>query len=274
MTLAAVIGWSAAVLAGSIALSLHRAATIRAELLGRACHELRGPISAVGLGVALCARTGTLPPERLRAIELELGRASLALDDLGLQQDRSGDRGPFLRLRRRRHDRHRPADEMVDLAALLEDSVEAWRAAASGREIRLELPAGFAATVAGSRLRLAQASGNLIANAIEHGAGRIDVLVRQCGATARIEVLDAGSGLPATVAQLMGDRRSLGLLSRVRHCRVPPAAAGTRGRGLRIVHTVAATHGGRVFSAPAQRGARLVLELPLAQASVADRRAA
>ncbi len=261
-------------LTGAIVLSMHRAAATRAELLSRACHELRGPISAIGLGVALCARTGTLPPERLRAIELELGRASIALDDLALGRRRQARRRLLVALGSLPRDRHETTEELVDLVALLEDSVEAWRAAASDREIRLELPAGFAATVAGSRHRLAQASGNLIANAIEHGAGTIEVLVRQFGATVRIEVLDAGGGLPAPVAELTRDRRAFGPLTLARVRGRSPVAGAARGRGLRVVCAVAADHGGRVFSAPAQRGARLVLELPVAPAPVADRRVA
>ena len=117
-------------LTGAIVLSMHRAAATRAELLSRACHELRGPISAIGLGVALCARTGTLPPERLRAIELELGRASIALDDLALGRRRQARRRLLVALGSLPRDRHETTEELVDLVALLEDSVEAWRAAA------------------------------------------------------------------------------------------------------------------------------------------------
>jgi signal transduction histidine kinase len=37
-----------------------------------------------------------------------------------------------------------------------------------------------------------------------------------------------------------------------------------RGHGLRIAAGVARAHGGRLISAPSDRGARMVLELPLA----------
>jgi two-component system sensor histidine kinase QseC len=100
----------------------------------------------------------------------------------------------------------------------------------------------------GDRLRLAQATGNLIANAIEHGGGT--VLVHGCCAQpgrARIEVIDTGPGLPAPVAEL----------TRRRH-----RGHGVRGRGLAIAAAVAASHGGRLAAAPSRRGARLVLELP------------
>jgi signal transduction histidine kinase len=101
----------------------------------------------------------------------------------------------------------------------------------------------------GERLRLAQATGNLIANAIEHGGGEISVR----GSLApehhrvRIEVVDAGPGLPAPVADL---------------ARRPRGGRGARGRGLAIAATIARDHGGRLAAAPSEHGARLVLELP------------
>jgi K+-sensing histidine kinase KdpD len=41
------------------------------------------------------------------------------------------------------------------------------------------------------------------------------------------------------------------------------AATGPHGHGLPVAASVAAAHGGRLLSAPSERGARLVLELPL-----------
>jgi signal transduction histidine kinase len=192
-----------------------------------------------------------LTAERSRAVELELGRAALALDDLtGACGARAGWRGQTL--------------ELVAVGPLLADSVEAWRPAARSRELRLDVPHGFSGLVAGSRVRLAQATGNLLANAIEHGAGTIDVQARIVERQVRVEVLDGGGGLPATVAELSGRRRSR------RHLQVGGrgkriSAQTERGNGLAIATAVAAAHGGRLFSAPSRRGARIVLELPLAE---------
>src|SRR5665811_1198982 len=72
----------------------------------RACHELRGPLTAVRLGVQLGARTGRLSAAQWRAIEGELDRAALALGDL----------------QGARHHRAAPlASGAVDLRALLSD---------------------------------------------------------------------------------------------------------------------------------------------------------
>src|SRR5438067_2225205 len=93
----------------------------------------------------------------LRMIDLELSRAALALDDL----DRAPGRG-------------RPESrwELVDVDELLVESVEAWCpvAAEQGVELQLAWP-GACAELWAERVRLAQAVGNLISNAIEHGGG-------------------------------------------------------------------------------------------------------
>ncbi len=216
----------------------------------RACHELRGPITAVRLGVQLGARTGELSVDRLRALDLELGRAGLALEDLA-------DPGSMLGPRRR---------EPVDLRAVAEESVLAWSASAElhARELALRWRTD-AVSVRGDRIRLAQILGNLLANAIEHGEGPITVTGRSGARRLLVEVRDEGPGLPAHVRTALAAPRA----------RRPLSRAGRRGdprhgHGLAIAAQIAALHGGSLTAAAggaagaAGPGARLVLELPLA----------
>ena len=227
------LGWLAASVAATIALHTWRSRERRLELVARACHELRGPMTAARLGLALGTRTAELSPARLRAVDLELERATLALADL---EDA------------RRLPRRPSGRQDVDVAALLEDSVEASLASAEQWGCEVELCwAGTPAWVWGDRVRLAQATRNLIANAIEHGGGVIEVRCGAEGAGVRVEVIDGGPGLPAPVAELV--RRAHG-------------GRGARGRGLAIAAAIAENHGGRLAAAPSERGARLVLELP------------
>lgn len=73
-----------------------------------------------------------------------------------------------------------------------------------------------------------------------------------------IEVRDEGAGLsPELRAWLERDGRPTRRGS-------PKPRGPRRGRGLMIVRSVAAAHGGRLAATPAEHGARLVLELPLA----------
>jgi signal transduction histidine kinase len=211
------------------------------ELVARSCHELRGPLSAARLGLALGQRGDGLASLTLRAIDLELERAALALDDLAGVHDPRNSGAP------RRHDRSDQAD--VDLHDVLAQSVEAWRATAltRGADLTLRWSDG-PAVVRGDRLRLAQATGNLIANAIEHGGGVVEVRGGGDDTTVRVEVIDGGPGLPAPVAELARRAR---------------AGRGARGRGLAIAAAIAEEHDGRLAAAPSERGARLVLELPV-----------
>jgi signal transduction histidine kinase len=237
LALALVLAAIATAAAVALSIELRR----RTEAVARACHELRGPLCAARLALAAGSRSGELTVSRLRSIDTELGRAGLALEDLGRarRRRRHGAGGlPFARV------------ERVELGELVAGSVEAWRASAAAGGVSLRArgqPGGRGGIVWGDRLRLAQAAGNLIANAIEHGGGRVEVGVSVRRGAVRLEVTDNGPGLPASVADL---------------CRRPRAGRGARGRGLAIAAMIAAAHGGRLSAAPSERGARLVLELP------------
>ncbi len=230
---AACAGWLTAGLVAAWWLLLHRAVNSRMEAVARACHELRGPLTAARLGLELGTRGVALSRSQLRAIHSELGRATLALDDLVV--------APEGRMAPR-------AVEPVDIGELVSDSVQAWRPAAAqaGVELRL-LCAPTLPPVRGDRLRLAQAAGNLIANAIEHGGSHVRVLGCTSGTGARIEVVDDGPGLPAPLSDIV--------------CRAR-RGRGAHGRGLAIATAIAAVHGGRLVAAPASSGAHLVLDLP------------
>ena len=215
-------GWLALLAWALGASALHLRGRRRLALATRAGHEVRGPLSAAQL-----ALDGLEPSARVDAIGLELQRAALALDDL------SG-------VRRR--------DEAVavDIAALLSDASEVWQARAAAHGATLVVEPGRAC-VLGDRMRLAQACGNLVANAIEHGGGHVRVRSCTAGGRVRIEVRDRGPGLPAPVGDLV-------IAARGRR--------SARGHGLAIVAAVAERHDGRLASLPATRGAHLVLELP------------
>ncbi len=235
-------GWALATAGLTGAGALLQALRRQRELVVRAVHEVRGPLTAIRLGLELEAREHGLDSAARAALGLELARAGIALEDLtraGAEPARP----------RRRAGPARPGRlERLDLARLVVECVAAGRplAAAAGVVLSAEEP-GEPVIVWGDRLRLAQALGNLIANAIEHGGGEVGVRLRPGPAGVRIEVSDGGPGLPAPVAEL---------------ARRPKAGRGARGRGLAIAAAIAERHHGRVAAAPSERGARVVLELP------------
>jgi len=232
------LAWAVAASASGMAALAWRELRRGRELVARACHELRGPLTAAHLALHAGARHGDAGA-RLAAIELELRRAGLALDDLAAARAgrRAGDR-----------------DEVVDVGALIAEQAAAWEAIAPvfGCSLRVA-PAAPAALVRGDRVRLAQAVGNLLANALEHGSGSVEIAARSIAGRVRIEVTDEGGGLPAPVADL---------------ARRPRAGRGGRGRGLAIASEIVARHGGRIVSAPSARGARIAIELPAGAAEV------
>lgn len=194
------------------------------ELAARARHEIAGPLHAAGLALHVARRE--TPSPRLAAVDLELRRAGLALDDLDAA--RAGRRA-------------RDAARTVDAGCLLAEQALVWQVAARDRGRTLRVIARSGLLVHADPVRLAQAVGNLLANAIEHGAGRIELRAEAEGARVRIEVADEGDGPPATI-------------------RRPRAGRGARGRGLAITADIAARHGGTL----ATRGARVAIELPRA----------
>lgn len=234
----AACGWLAVLAVAGLASRSHASLL---EAMARTCHELRGPLTAARLGLALGGGDAALAAPRVRAIDLELERAGLAIDDL----DR-------LSRRRLRPGTRCPAVshlEDIDLRALVARSAEAIRGSAASHGARVRLrPDAPAARVRADRLRLAQAVGNLLSNAVEHGGGDIEIVIGRDRRAARVEITDSGPGLPAPVAEL---------------ARRPRAGRGRRGRGLAIACAIADEHGGRLAAAPSDRGARIVLELPL-----------
>ncbi|MDA0182010.1 HAMP domain-containing histidine kinase [Solirubrobacter phytolaccae] len=224
-----------AALTASLLRSHHRLVRV-----ARASHELRGPISAVQLG--LHGLSGE--PARLAAIELELRRAGRALEDLVGARSRTG-------------------PERVDLAALVLEHEHAWATIARAHDARLHLAPPtvvlpFAigggdvrapATVHADPLRIAQACANLVANAAEHGHGEVRVRVRASLDRVAIEVRDDGPGLPVPLAAMTAPAR---------------LRRGRRGHGLAIAASIASSHGGRLSA----DGPRMTLELPAASTRV------
>ncbi len=235
----AATGWSVALAALAAVAYLRTLAARRFALVAEAAHELRGPLGAALLGLhgVVCDAAGA---RRVAAVELELRRAALALADL--------DAAPRGR---------RAADcaEPVDLRELLAGAIEVWRPLARSLASELHFDrTGPRIVVCVDRMRLVQAVGNLVANALEHGAGPVRVRLHVTRGHVRIEVRDQGPGLPGPVAALAGDAPH----------------AGRRGHGLAVADRVIRRHGGRLLTAPVSSGACVVAELPRADAAPRD----
>ena len=201
---------------------LGRART-RMEGVADAEHELRGALTAFGLGLERLSRD---PAARRVAWSLgsELDRARRALDDL------AGARGGDA--------------ERLALQRLARASAAAWSPAArrAGRRVELDWRAG-PVRVRADRGRVAQALGNLLSNAVEHGSGPVRLEARRSGGRVRLEVVNGIAGEPNGAAG--------------------GAVPAARGRGLRIAARAVESCGGTL--AVRRDDARLAaaIELPL-----------
>jgi signal transduction histidine kinase len=219
---AAVGGWA---LAGLLATG-HWRVRRRRELLARAAHELRGAAAVISLGVAGLRRE----PGGLRqalALEPHMDRLAAGLADLDAA--RSGRRASA-----------RPG--AVPLERVLRGTAAGWRPAArsAGRRLRFRWD-GAPAVVSADRGRLAQVLGNLVANAIEHGSGPVEVSGKRVGDRALVEVRDSG---PAGSA--------------------PRSRGADHGHGLRIAGEAVDEAGGTLTLERTSGGTLAAVELPLA----------
>ena len=132
----------------------------------------------------------------------------------------------------------------------------ARRADEAGRRIEVGDGAGLEARA--DRLRIDQAIGTLVDNALRYGAGTIVLSARRAGEVVEIHVTDEGEGFPPDFLPRAFERFS----------RAPGVRGDGSGLGLAIVATVAAAHGGSsgAVNRP-EGGADVWLTLPLSPPS-------
>jgi two-component system OmpR family sensor kinase len=210
-----------------------------------ASHELRTPLAILKTELELALRSGR-SPEELRAA---LGSAAVETDRLTqLAEDlltiAQTDRGE-LPVRTE----HIEAGEILDGVAIR----FARRADADGRELARESEVGLA--VRGDRLRLEQALGNLLDNALRYGKGPLELAAVGRDGSVELHVRDRGPGFPEEFRERAFER-----FSRAEAARSQDGS----GLGLAIVETIARAHGGEAHVENREGGgADAWLALPL-----------
>jgi signal transduction histidine kinase len=208
-----------------------------------ASHELRTPLALLRAELDLALRRPRSRDEleaAVRSAAEETERLSRLAEDLLLIA--RADQGSVpLRL------------ETVDVSLLLEDVRRrfAVRAQELGRALAVTSTVGLA--IEADPLRLEQALGNLVDNALVYGAGCVTLCAVDTGGAIELHVADEGSGFPPSFADRAFDR-----FSRADEARNAP---GT-GLGLAIVALVARAHGGNAVAGGGDGGADVWLSLP------------
>lgn len=157
------------------------------ERIARAEHELRGATAALTLACDAIRRNPDIPnPAEVIDVQLDRLRAGLA----ELAAARESGAPPC-------------APEPVELSSLARAASQPWRHAAFEWE-------GGPITAEVDRPRFAQALGNILANASEHGSGEVRVTGRAHDGGVRLQVRNRGRGLriASAAAEEMGGRLS------------------------------------------------------------------
>jgi two-component system OmpR family sensor kinase len=196
-----------------------------------ASHELRTPLANLKVELELALRRSRTPDEleaALRSAAVETDRlTSLAEDLLVLARAADG------RLPIRRDD--------IDLGALVDDVVKRFAGRAEERGITLATSSSVGGRARVDGVRVRQALGNLIENAMIHTpiGGRITVGIARSDGLITIAVADTGEGFPPGFME-----HAFEPFSRADAARSPDR--GGTGLGLAIVRVVAEGHGGTV----------------------------
>jgi signal transduction histidine kinase len=189
-----------------------------------ASHELRTPLALLRTELELALRRTRTREElehALRSAAEETDRLSSLAEDLLLVARADQRKLPV-----------RP--EQVHTSDLFERVAErfAVRATQLGRSVRI---AGEDVAVAADPVRVEQALGNLIANALAHGRGTVELSARRSNGHVELHVTDEGDGFPDAFVARAFDRFSRADDARGR---------GGSGLGLAIVDAIADAHGG------------------------------
>jgi two-component system phosphate regulon sensor histidine kinase PhoR len=235
---------------------LRRLQQIRAEFIDNLSHELRTPITTVGLLAETLARdaeaAGEGVPRRMREriskLEVETGNIAQMISELlDLARIESGGRPLLL--------------DDVDLGRVATESVDRLRLFSERQGIRLEVEVERNLPfVRGEASRLGQVFANLIHNAVKFSPpdSVVSVTVRSTGRAVEAAVADHGVGIAAADLPRIFERFFKADRSR--------AAGGGTGLGLAIARHIVDGHGGRLSVESREgAGATFTVSLPIAE---------
>lgn len=199
------------------------------RFVGDASHELRTPLANLKAELELAlrrSRTAKELEQALRSAAEETDRLARLAEDL-------------LVLARADGGRIRVSRELVDVSRLVGESAEAFAAPAAGQGVTIETLVLDGLRASLDPLRVRQALGNLLDNALRYTPrqGRVTIEANRADASLSIEIRDTGGGFPLQFLPEAFEPFS----------RADPARSrtdGGTGLGLAIVRVVAEAHGG------------------------------
>jgi len=223
----------------------------RRHLVAAVSHDLRTPLTSLRLlgdAVGDDIVDGLKRREYLDRMRTQIDTLGALIDDLfELSRLEAGDIGWSL--------------EQVPLGDLVDETVAAMRVQADAKRVTVSasLPPELAPARANPE-KLQRVLFNLIQNAIRHtpADGSVVVRAQQAQAAVEIEIADTGEGIAA-------DERERVFTAFYRGGGADAARTGDRsGLGLAVSRAIVEAHGGHIWVADSDQGARVRFSLPLA----------
>jgi signal transduction histidine kinase len=205
----------------------------RRDMLADVTHELRTPLTVIR-GEVEGMLDGVYPTDetRLRSILEETQLLSRLVDDLRtLSLAEAG----ALELKR----------EPTDVAALLLETVSAFRSAAEARGVRIEFSLADSPPVEIDPVRIREVIANLFSNALRYTPDGGVIRVEFDGAS--ISVIDSGPGIPPEILPRIFDRF------------YKSSDSGGMGLGLAIAKTLVEAHGGTIRAENVESGGTRII---------------
>lgn len=220
------------------------------EFLAILSHELRGPLSAVGMAAQMLEMP-SVPAERqaqlAQLISRQVTHMTRLVEDL-LDVSRIS-RGSVLLKK-----------TPVDMREVVKNAVEQHTAAALAKRHALEVAVpDYACMVSGEAVRLVQVAGNLLANAIRYtpAGGAITVSLLRDGLTIELSIADNGIGISRELLPRLFDLY-------VQAEQTTQRGSSGLGLGLALVKSLLEAHAGSVSAASdgMGHGSTFVVRLP------------
>jgi len=243
-----------------MAAAVHSAFAVRSEseagmrrFVADASHELRTPLTTLQGRLDLLARGAVSDPEaarqQLAAMQTDLRRMASLVDDLLTltRLDTAAAAGSGAAR----------APELVDLDALVADTIEELSVRAPAQDVEAHPAPPGQAVVRGDPEQLRRAVLNLATNALSHAPGGTHSWRTSVEAgSVQLSLSDEGPGFPASDLPRVFDRFYRG--------QAEAHATPGSGLGLAIVRAIVEAHGGTVTAANGAVGAVVTIRLPRA----------
>lgn len=218
------------------------------QFLATAAHDIRAPVATAHGTTQLALRDFLRLLPNLADAGADLAAQTADVLDSLRQADQSMERLAQLVTRLFDVARARTGSidlrpQICDLAAIVRDQVDAQRAAAGGRAIRVVLFAEHPVWVLADAVRIGQVLSNYLTNALKYSPADlpVDVSLEEYNSQVCVAVRDQGPGLPHCEQALVWDMfyRSPGIETQ-------NSAGESLGLGLCICKSIIECHGGKV----------------------------